>query len=548
MLFLSAALLLARTVTSFQPCPIFGPGFPAPKNLSASSILKPAFANFTSLIDSIISSSKSKYGPFDSNTTTFSLEFFSTSSDVSLYEYHHIAPGLGYSGTGVRTVDSNSIYRVGSATKLLAVYSFLIAAGDAIFHDPVTKWVPELKAAASSSSGQKDPVNHVVWGNNYYRSVGSVEDEITQVKPTLYWTAAGFPLLKNASIPTCGIDPLCDRKEFFQNFLQRPPIYLPGTTPVYSNVAYQILIYALESITGQKFSVIFEKNLVQALNLTRTALSLPKNDTLTKNGIIPVSVVESSWAFDAGDEDPAGSAYSTPRELSSIGRSILLGAPFEIATFTDPNTGQIVDLYTKSGNIGAYASLSILSPDYGVGFSVMAAGAHNFETVLVVSQLLVDQFVPATISAARNEANASYTGVYTSSDPALNSSLTLTTRSSQLGLSVSEWISNGTDMLAWSAEMIFQDSGSPAEVTLYPTNLKTVLSDGSYEMAFRAVFEDPTAINPGGLFTNTCLSWAFTEEVVYGRLSLDEFVFTVGTDGIAHAVVPSALRAMLKKP
>lgn len=219
MLLIPAVFLLGRTVAAVQPCPIFGPGFPAPRALSTSSIFGSASENFTSLIELAISSSKSKYGPFDSNTTSFSFQVFSTSSETSLYEFHHTAPGLEYSGTGVREVDSDSIYRIGSVTKLLTVYSFLNAAGDANFNDPVTQWVPELRAAASSNLGTEDPVEHVAWEDitigqlaSQMAGIGrdaSLQGEITQ--ETLNWAGHGFPPLDSSWIPTCGSVTLCNR-------------------------------------------------------------------------------------------------------------------------------------------------------------------------------------------------------------------------------------------------------------------------------------------------------------------------------------------------
>lgn len=163
MIVVLGVLLLVQLVASTRPCPIFGPGFPAPINLSISPAFKASTGNFTSLIESVLSSSQSKYGPFDSNTTTFSLQVFSASSNTSLYEYHHTAPGLEYSGTGVREVDSDSIYRIGSVTKLLVVYAFLNTADDVNFNDPVTKWIPELRTAASSLPSTQNPVENVAW-------------------------------------------------------------------------------------------------------------------------------------------------------------------------------------------------------------------------------------------------------------------------------------------------------------------------------------------------------------------------------------------------
>ncbi|KEF51238.1 uncharacterized protein A1O9_12741 [Exophiala aquamarina CBS 119918] len=566
MFFLPVVLLLTRTVNAFQPCSIFGPGFPAPHNLSVSPIFKSASDNFTSLIKSVISSRKSRYGQFDSNTTTFSLQVFSTSTDTPLYEFHHTAPGLEYSGTGVREVDSDSIYRIGSVTKLLTVYSFLNAAGDANFHYPVTRWVPELRAAASSNNSTKYPVEYVAWDDVTLGQLaaqmagigrdGSLQGEITQ--ETLNWTGYGFPLLESSSIPTCAAVTLCNRTEFFAIFTGRPPVYLPSTTPVYSNVAFQILAYALEEIVGQAFPEIIEQTMRKDLGLMRTALSIPTNDTFTANGVIPLGLANSRWAFDGGDENPAilRSTLLPPeltlRWMKPVGArtadpNLLAGAGFEILTFTDPSTKQITDLYTKSDNLGIYSSLLILSPDYDFGFTIMAAGLNNLDTAQAVGQLLVDQFVPAVVNAARAEADSNYAGTYISSNRALNSSIRLSTIPSQLGLSISSWISNGTDMLAVSAELVLRSPGSPVNVTLYPSNLKSQASDGGYKREFRAIFEDPTVENPGGLFTNKCQSWVFMEEIVYGRLALDEFVFTVEKGGSAKSLVSSALREVLSR-
>jgi hypothetical protein len=227
--------------------------------------------------------------------------------------------------------------------------------------------------------------------------------------------------------------------------------------------------------------------------------------------------------------------------------SLSVGMPWEIGTFTDSSTSQIIDLYTKSGNLGVYSALLVLLPDYNVGFTVMTAGANNLVVVEAIAEMLSNTFVPAVIDAAREEANVNYAGTYTNSDTSVNSSLTLTTKTSQLGLSITSWISNGTDMLAVSADLVLSTPGSDIMITLYPTGLKTLCSNGESRLAFRAIFEDPRVKNPGRIFTNTCQSWIFMEQIVYGRLSLDEFVFTVDEDGKAKSVVPSALRAELTK-
>lgn len=59
-------------------------------------------------------------------------------------------------------VDENTVFRIGSASKLWTVYTLLASAGEASLHDPVTKWVPELQAAAAAA-GADDAVDFVRW-------------------------------------------------------------------------------------------------------------------------------------------------------------------------------------------------------------------------------------------------------------------------------------------------------------------------------------------------------------------------------------------------
>lgn len=55
-------------------------------------------------------------------------------------------------------MDGNSIFRVGSITKLFSVYLWLVEVGDVHWKQPITDFVPELKAA-----GNADDVERVQW-------------------------------------------------------------------------------------------------------------------------------------------------------------------------------------------------------------------------------------------------------------------------------------------------------------------------------------------------------------------------------------------------
>jgi CubicO group peptidase (beta-lactamase class C family) len=78
--------------------------------------------------------------------------------------------------------------------------------------------------------------------------------------------------------------------------LERWPVLPAYHSPIYSNMAFQILAYAVENITGQNFASLVEDELLKPLGLTRTFLSTPANDS--------DAVVVDGWTEDLGDEAP----------------------------------------------------------------------------------------------------------------------------------------------------------------------------------------------------------------------------------------------------
>jgi Beta-lactamase len=145
---LTLCLFLSLSFTSLaqlhtSSCPLLGPDFPAPVNPSGSRAViqaqeLTAIAIQQALLNTTI------YGSLDSNATSFSLQAYSLYESDPLFTYHFAAPALAEPIEGVATVDTNTIYRIASISKLLTAYTYLITAGDSSFNDPITKYVPEL--------------------------------------------------------------------------------------------------------------------------------------------------------------------------------------------------------------------------------------------------------------------------------------------------------------------------------------------------------------------------------------------------------------------
>ena len=76
---------------------------------------------------------------------------------------------------------------------------------------------------------------------------------------------------------------------------------MPGTSPVYSNDAFQILGYVVESITGEPFESTLSTKILEPLGMNQTTLSTPKTST---SGVIPINETASGWTTNYGDEAP----------------------------------------------------------------------------------------------------------------------------------------------------------------------------------------------------------------------------------------------------
>lgn len=151
-------------------CPLLGPVFPAPTAPAASTAVRKAQSSFPSYLNSLLRTGVTEYGTLDTQTTSFSINIFSAHEDTSLFSYHYAAPGLNGSLTSGK-LDDDTMYRIGSLSKLLTVYTLLVEVGNENLDDPVTKYVPELAAAAAEDG--KNELHNIKWEDITIRALGS---------------------------------------------------------------------------------------------------------------------------------------------------------------------------------------------------------------------------------------------------------------------------------------------------------------------------------------------------------------------------------------
>ncbi|KAK8017738.1 beta-lactamase/transpeptidase-like protein [Apiospora rasikravindrae] len=573
------SLFVQLTAAAVPDCPFPGPAFPKPTKLASSDTFKSVLANLTDTFKA-----RDQDRANNPNGTSWSIQVFSVSdadNSSPLWGYYHSAPSLETSNTGgVKEVGGDTIYRLGSLTKIFTILTFLIEAGDGYWNTPVTKFVPELALLADKY--QYDPVMNVDWasvtlGELASHTAGIVRDyallgELTQENNQTVLESQGFPPAPANETPICGEYFLCNRNQLFDGLGNVPPSFSTSWTAGYSNVGYQILAYALEAMTGKKFADMVQSDVIDKLALGHTYYQKPPDNL----GVI-VSGQQAGWNYSLGDASPTGNMYSSVNDLSTLGRAILssqlipsaqtrrwlkpailtsdlregVSYPWGVKRIPLSSTGssRITDAYNKAGSINAYSSLIILLPDYDVGITALLAGGWPGNANWDIADAIGETLVPALEEAARMEADAMYAGTYSANSSAsLNSTIVLSTESGRPGLGIDRWVSNGTDMVPVAIRYTLNYNVTGPALRLYPTGLEKRNDDGSRKVAFKAMIQDRGATDHAAdMFSTNCGTWVGQTTAVYASMPLDQFVFHLDAEGGVKSIESLALRAVLDK-
>jgi len=229
-------VLSLLTAVAGQTCPLAGPVFPAPRRVIGSVAIDHAVGNFTSSLQRILyATANPQVTAIDPDATSFTVQVFSTHDERPLLEHYHTATSARSNTVGVNNVDEDTVFRIASASKLWTVLLLLIETGDASFHDPIFKYIPELRdvvSHAKDNNSYVDSVDHVQWEDVTVGEIASqmagLERSCRYLNPFVkhYLTAVvglgdlartslvgnlGFPHLRSSAVPKCGIEPACTR-------------------------------------------------------------------------------------------------------------------------------------------------------------------------------------------------------------------------------------------------------------------------------------------------------------------------------------------------
>ncbi|KAI0129092.1 beta-lactamase/transpeptidase-like protein [Xylariales sp. AK1849] len=529
-------------------CPPLGPVLPAPTSPSASLHVQSALTVFEEALRNVTS---------NLNVSAVSVGVHSIHEVEPMLVFHHTPPKLD--ARGVKQVDSDTLYRLASTSKIFPVLAILKTPGMDL-NDPITKYLPELRSLNEQAQAQ-NAIWAVDWDDitlgalaSHHGIPADLPLDLT-TDPAIDWTEIGFPSVHESLLLNCSLrgDPPCGRKVFWDLFGHRAPVYPPFTTSVYSNIGFALLGWAVESVTNIPLSDYLRDSVWEPTGMHHTYASKP-DDSL---GAIPVD--EQWWNATMGFERAAGDYYSSLSDMLRFGISILsnkqlspvktrrwlkpvaatsasnllLGTPWEIYRFSNVTTdGRLVEIYTKMGNLFDYNSNLVLIPDYGLVIDVLTAGPETGGgTIMTITTEALKNLLPALEEAGKDESRISFVGNYV--DSSSNSSLTLSLNDEGPGIAVTNWVVRGTDVRESYAKVGTAFVHQPPQENmvrfrLYPTGLET-----DTQSAWRGVFtvgtpEELEGVESGFLWPmGTCYTWAQLDRNQYALQGQDHFVFTV---------------------
>ena len=239
----------------------------------------------------------------------------------------------------------------------------------------------------------------------------------------------------------------------------------------------------------------------------------------------------------------------------SSGAHSFLGYPWEIFRTPAilPNSSRSVTMNTKGGGLTGYYSYSFILPVYDLVLFMGVAG-----DLTGLNDLLADVVDPIVVGAealAQTQLQATYAGTYVAPDTSLNSSITLS-HSLQQSLYISEWVSNGTDVLAALIPLVATQAGTGDNIyfQIIPTFETRTAADGGVGEVWRLINvmegnggDSELRGNATSLWADYCVS--NIDPLAYAGVALNEVVFWRAGNASAPVteVELSAFRVVLAK-
>lgn len=357
------------------------------------------------------------------------------------------------------------------------------------------------------------------------------------------------------------------RLDILQGLMSAHAVAPPMERPVYSNVAFNLLSYALQDMTGKPYSELLVDYLTDPFNMTNTYPS-PGNST---QGVIPSVPYFNSWGVDYGEHTPAGGLVSTVSDLSILLHSLLshttlhtptavrqwlqphsflgslysgFGMPWETfrvppeAVFPVDDPGHIITMVKKDGIAVGYRSRLAILDEYGAGFVILTAGDTG--AMSVISNALLKTLAPVIDEIARDQTQElGYAETFTErcNGTLFNATFSLDDK----GLRITSLFRNQTDIVAM-LKLVYASTlgmlarnflvGPDSILRLYPAEVSSTGVVGNRTVVredWRLVWDNnPEVVSelPGQDISDfDCRSWETVDLLYYGNEPVDRIVF-----------------------
>ena len=521
--------LLSATVTQAY-CPPPGPLLPPPKLPSNSAQFVIPESAFVDL-------------PWASDT---SHAIKASIGDVTIFEHEYTAPGRE---VGQSLLDTK--LRIGSVTKTFTMLAVLLSEDKIKLSDSITKFIPGLNENAYGDVTIAGLASHTS-GLGRYIYVGDLA-----VVPGFNPAALGLPSVNNTRDITSTCDPfpggrVCTREEVLAGL--NNPAYHPrysNSEPSYSNIGYNLLGMALESVHNKTAEQVIHDLIIAPLSLNRTTFSVP---TDSSSALLPRSSKDAGWFVpDFGNYNPSGGLWSTPNDLLVFMQSILshrlldktstrrwlqprallpslyqaVGESWEIIrpTSLDIKTPRPIEVFAKAGGVTGYATYTAIIPEYGIALTISAAGGKATDAVSTLLPLLVKPLVAYADKLAREQAAVEYAGTYSAPNASATNSMTLAVDSGP-GVIIKDLMIKGVPILRSLAAM----QKIPFEnfsARLYPVDPH---SSETLREVWKISVDNKD--RDKGFAELQCASWNWGDTLRYVTEPLDTVVFTRDTESV----------------
>ncbi|RSL57591.1 hypothetical protein CEP54_008176 [Fusarium duplospermum] len=547
-----AAAGSAARIVATDNVPLLGPAFVSNFDISKSKAIEDAKAKFPALIEELFESKT-----LNKDGLIFSLDVFSASTNSSIYSYKHVGKTQEKALTAGNLSDT-TITRTGSVSKLFTAYAIIAKGGMEVFGHPVTRYIPELAGNKS-----ENPLDRIDW------------DDITVGALLSHQAGTGGAsdlLLAYQNLPDWPTT-----EEGVKHFRDvRRPTMAPHHTALYSDGGYSLLTIVLSRMTGKPFGDAIKEIIFGPLGLDQMSSGAPNGSDIDVIDRRPIYNM-SAWGSNPDIVAGSGGIYGSTRDFRLAGLSILnseilsasttkawmkpmsgtgslvelVGAPWEIQRLMIPatpgsNRTRVSDLYTKAGGNGDYTAIIALSPDHGIGYSLLVAGNSATSARWPLRDVLGEAFIPAAEQAAAENAKKSLTGTFVA-EGSEGTNLTITFDEGKPGLGLESLYHEGIDI---RAQILGSPEPIPVSARLYPAGITSSKSLSSlYKSKGKISVKHNAAISPlplapraaveggkGGLFDNS-QAWLSIGHFGPG----DEFVFNL-VDGRLESVTSFALK------